>query len=149
MESALGFRIFWIGKFSGYPIDGNRWSENRLINWYQSIKLVNWYRSIDDQSITTQKVFIDCYRLAQQPSNRCHAHYLSDHPPFLGSPGDEIRHFHIPHNVPYLPPKFCMSIVFNFSWNSCNTQEKWKTKVMQNFGGQIRCIMGIVDVAYW
>ena len=33
----------------------------------QSIKLVNWYRSIDDQSKTTQKPFIDCYRLAQQP----------------------------------------------------------------------------------
>ena len=41
------------------------------------------------------------------------------------------------------PPKFCISIVFNFSWDGCNTQEKWKTKVMQNFGGQIRCIMGV------
>ena len=35
------------------------------------------------------------------------------------------------------PPKFCISIVFNLSWDGCNTQEKWKTKVMQNFGGQI------------
>ena len=35
------------------------------------------------------------------------------------------------------PPKFCITIVFNLSWDSCNTQEKWKTKVMQNFGGQI------------
>ena len=33
------------------------------------------------------------------------------------------------------PPKFCISIVFNFSWDGCNTQEKWKTKVKQNFGG--------------
>ena len=46
------------------------------------------------------------------------------------------------------PPKFCISIVFNFSWDGCNTQEKWKTKVMQNFGGQIRCIMGDMQVAY-
>ena len=45
------------------------------------------------------------------------------------------------------PPKFCVSIVFNFSWNGCNTQEKWKTKVMQNLGGQIRCIMGDVQEA--
>ena len=22
------------------------------------------------------------------------------------------------------PPKFCISIVFNFSWDGCNTQEK-------------------------
>ena len=29
------------------------------------------------------------------------------------------------------PPKFCVSIVFNFSWDGCNTREKWKTKVMQ------------------
>ena len=34
------------------------------------------------------------------------------------------------------PPKFCISIVFNFSLDSCNTQEKWKTKVIQNLGGK-------------
>ena len=43
------------------------------------------------------------------------------------------------HNVPYLPTpkfswKFCISIVSNFSWDDCNSQEKWKTKFMQNFG---------------
>ena len=37
------------------------------------------------------------------------------------------------------PIKFCMSIVFNFSWDGCNTQEKWKTKVMQNFGSFGSC----------
>ena len=41
--------------------------DDRKTNRYQSIKLVNWYRPIDDQSITTQKSFIDCYRLAQPP----------------------------------------------------------------------------------
>ena len=51
--------------FPGYPIDGNRLSENQSINRYQSIKLVNWYRSIDDQSITTQKSLIDWHRLEQ------------------------------------------------------------------------------------
>ena len=29
------------------------------------------------------------------------------------------------------PPKFRASIVFNSSWDGCNAQEKWKTKVMQ------------------
>ena len=33
------------------------------------------------------------------------------------------------------PPKFCISIVFSFSWDGCNTQGKWKTKVMQFLGG--------------
>ena len=33
------------------------------------------------------------------------------------------------------PPKFCISIVFNFSWDGCYIQEKWKTKVMQIFFG--------------
>ena len=32
------------------------------------------------------------------------------------------------------PSKYCISIVFNFSWDGCNTQEKCKTKVMKNFG---------------
>ena len=38
---------------------------------------------------------------------------------------------------PPLPKKnkSCVSIVFNFSWDGCNTQEKWKTKLMQNVGG--------------
>ena len=44
------------------------------------------------------------------------------------------------------PPKFCISIVFNFSWDGCNTREKWKTKIMQDFGGQISCLMGDVQV---
>ena len=35
-----------------------------------------------------------------------------------------IRFFYISHNAPYLPPKFCMSTVFNFSCDGCKTQEK-------------------------
>ena len=34
-----------------------------------------------------------------------------------------------------LQKKVCIGIVFSFSWDGCNTQEKWKTKVIQNFGG--------------
>ena len=51
--------------------------------------------------------------------------------------------------------KVCLSIVFSFSWDGCNTQEKWKTKVMQILfflaggGGRIRCVMGNVEVAYY
>ena len=33
------------------------------------------------------------------------------------------------------PPRFCISIVFNFSLDGCNTQGKWKTKITQNLGG--------------
>ena len=58
-----------------------------------------------------------------------------------------IPHFHISHNAPYLPPKILHKHCFHFSWDGCNTQEKWKTKVMQNCGRQIRCIMGNVQVA--
>ena len=45
------------------------------------------------------------------------------------------------------PSKFCITFVFHFSWDGCNTQKKWKTKVMQNFGGRKRCIIGDVQVA--
>ena len=31
--------------------------------------------------------------------------------------------------------KLCISIVFDFSWDHCNTQEKLETMVMQKFGG--------------
>ena len=47
-----------------------------------------------------------------------------------------IRYLNISHNAPYIfPPKFCISIVFSFSWNDSNAQDKWKTKVMQFFWG--------------
>ena len=46
------------------------------------------------------------------------------------------------------PPKFCITFVFHFSWVLQPSQEKLKTMFMQNFGGQITCIMGNVEVAY-
>ena len=44
------------------------------------------------------------------------------------------------------PVKFCISIVFYFSWEHYNTQEKSITKVMQRFGWQTRCIIGDVQM---
>ena len=55
------------------------------------------------------------------------------------------RHLHISHNEPFFSlspsPQKC-SIVLNFSRDHCNTQEKLKTKVMQNVRRQTSCIMG-------
>ena len=84
------------------------------------------------------------YKPLRRPNNKLNGPKKGYH--FLFFP--PIRHLHISHNAPYLPPKVCISIVFNFSWDGCNTQEKWKTKVMQNLGGQISCTMGDVQVAY-
>ena len=64
---------------------------------------------------------------------------------------DKIRRVHISLNAPYLPPlqkkkkKICTTFVFHFSFQL--SQEKLKTMLMQNLGGQIRCIMGDVQVA--
>ena len=58
-------------------------------------------------------------------------------------------HLHISHNAPYLTSKFCITFVLHFSWVLQPSQEKLITMLMQNFGGQIRCIMGDVQVAYW
>ena len=47
------------------------------------------------------------------------------------------------------PPQFCITFVFHFSWVLLPSQENLKTMFMQNFGGQIWCIMmGDVQVAY-
>ena len=43
-----------------------------------------------------------------------------------------IHHFHINHNATCLLPQFCITIVFDFSWGDCNTQEKLETMVMLN-----------------
>ena len=58
-----------------------------------------------------------------------------------------IRHFHITHNAPYLPTKILHNLCFSFLLGITAVQEKLKTMLVQNFGGQIRCIMGNVEVA--
>ena len=49
--------------------------------------------------------------------------------------GLQIHHFNIMHLVS-LPPKFCLTIVFDFFWDDCNTHKKLETMEMQNFGGR-------------
>ena len=44
------------------------------------------------------------------------------------------------------PPKFCIMVVFDFSWDMKMTQEKSKTMAMQIFGALKRCIMGFAKV---
>ena len=61
-----------------------------------------------------------------------------------------MRHLHIYYNAPYLlSPKSNVTSVFHFSWVLQPSQEKLKTVLTQNFGGQRRCIMGNVQVPYW
>ena len=51
--------------------------------------------------------------------------------------------------VPFIcPSKFCTSIVSTFSWDLKWSQEKTKTMVMQNLGGQTKSIMTFSEVAY-
>ena len=46
----------------------------------------------------------------------------------------KLHDFHIARNTSCLPPKFGISIVFHFSWDDFNTQEKLETMAMQNLG---------------
>ena len=45
----------------------------------------------------------------------------------------------------FVPLKFCISIVPNFSWDDCKSQEKLKTMLMQNFGGTTKKYYGIFE----
>ena len=44
------------------------------------------------------------------------------------------------------PQKFCISIVFNFSWDLQSSQGKLKTMLMQNVWGQKKSIMDNVEL---
>ena len=58
-----------------------------------------------------------------------------------------IHYFQINRNIPCLPQKFCISIVFKFPWEDCKSQEKSETMLMQNFWGVNKVHYGNVKVA--
>ena len=60
----------------GKPID--------KVNWYRLVSVNRW--SIDKHTSTNHRLL----SIGTATSNRRHARYLSDHSPFLGSPGNEI-----------------------------------------------------------
>ena len=51
---------------------------------------------------------------------------------------------HLPQYTLLGPQTFNLPIVFNFSWDDYNTQEKLKTKVTQNLGDK----QGVLDINY-
>ena len=55
------------------------------------------------------------------------------------------------HKAPYLPPKFCISIVFNFSYRTAVKPRRNEEQRLCNIwgGGQKRCIVEDVQVTYW
>ena len=58
------------------------------------------------------------------------------------------RHFHISHNVPYLPLNILHNLCFSFLLGITAVPREIEDSACAKFGGQIRCIMGIVEVAY-
>ena len=106
-----------------------------------------WFSSATDADITLTLARVQNPDGTTQPVSCASAYPRSQQFFFLLTSSrfnSYILHLHISLNAPNMPPKFCTSIFFNFFWDSCNTQEKWKTKVKQNFGGQTWCIMGDV-----
>ena len=63
-----------------------------------------------------------------------------------------IRHFHISHNAPYLPPKIFHNLCFSFLLGIIAVPTEIENNAYANFllvgeEGEIRCTMGDVQVA--
>ena len=72
------------GKSGNQSINIFYWYQSKKISWYQLVLVNQW--SIDNHTKTVHGLLSIC----TATSNRLHAYYLSNHPPFLGSPRDEI-----------------------------------------------------------
>ena len=61
-----------------------------------------------------------------------------------------ILYLHKTHNTPLLPPKICIGIVLDYSWDMFMSQEKLQTMSMQNFflGGVKKVHYGIVYLCF-
>ena len=59
-----------------------------------------------------------------------------------------MRHLHISHNAPYLPPKILHNLCFSFLQGITAFLREIENNAYANFEGQIRCIMGDVQVAF-
>ena len=68
----------------GKPIDQSISIEKKMVSWYRLVSVNRW--SIDNLTKTVHRLL----SIGTATSNRRHARYLSNHPPFLRSPGDEI-----------------------------------------------------------
>ena len=59
-----------------------------------------------------------------------------------------IRHLHISHDAPYLPPKILHKRCFQFPLGPLEYPGEMKNKGYAKFWGQIRCFMGDGQLAY-
>ena len=60
-----------------------------------------------------------------------------------------IRHLHISHNAPYLPPKILHNLCFSFLVGITVVPREIENNAYAKFWGQIRCIMGDVQEVFW
>ena len=59
-----------------------------------------------------------------------------------------IGHIGKYHNPLCFALKFCISIIFVFSWDHCKSQEKLETMLIQNLGEQTKSVMVFSKMAY-
>lgn len=90
---------------------------------------------------------------ADLPSSSYHQLHLTKSQNFTQPPPTpkakplSIRHFYISLISPHLPPKILQNHFFFHLFQVLQpSQEKFKTMVVHNFGGQIRSIVGNVEV---
>ena len=66
---------------------------------------------------------------------------------FFCSAWNLIHNFQISHNTPCLPPKILHNLCFSFRLGVTAVLREFENNTMQNFEGQIRCILGDMQVA--
>ena len=98
---------------------------------------VTWQVLTNKQRHALSKWFTRCSKYSNRPQVNYRISGLRDNRP--------LRILRI---LFVCPPKFCISIVSRFSWDLQWSQEKIKTILMQNLGGQIKSIMVFSEVAY-
>ena len=121
---------FWKDAFSVTVFTGNVWRVGQTVGKNLRLQMRKDRCGRSPAVCQLKSEWFPSYLLILRKKNKNCFHHTSEE-------SQCIQHFRIDHNVLYLSPKVCVTIVFDFSWDDYNTQEKLEYQILGDKQGAL------------